>query len=291
MNPPLGLELTTGSEGLRAVIHRSWCNELLECLLRQPIREIELNQAKGWQGSDLDFLRAFPDLRVVEVVDLNIDNVEGIHALRDLTSLVLLTYSRTPLRFEAFPVLRDCDFDWGRRRVTGLGECSHLRHLSVVRMPSEDLKGLSRLTGLKSLWIGSSPIRSLDGVSTLLALTELHLRGLRKLEALDGVECLSMLEYLELDTCRRVESIECVRNLGHLRSLYVNNCGPIESLSPIANLLELEEVLFFESTNVVDGDLAPLTRLPRLRNLSFQNRRHYSHRREQFRAYTESTNV
>jgi hypothetical protein len=44
--------------------------------------------------------------------------------------------------------------------------------------------------------------------------------------------------------------------------------------------------MFYDSTNILDGDLAPVQRHNGLSRISFQNRKHYSHRREQFTAYT-----
>ncbi len=54
-----------------------------------------------------------------------------------------------------------------------------------------------------------------------------------------------------------------------------NRCGRSQIFT------KLSEVVFYESTNIRDGDLSPLMK-HRLSSVSFQNRRHYSHRREQF---------
>jgi hypothetical protein len=61
----------------------------------------------------------------------------------------------------------------------------------------------------------------------------------------------------------------------------VNNCGDIETLKPLSRLTSLEWVTFSESTNIVDGDLSSLFQM-RLSRIAFQNRRHYSHKREAF---------
>jgi hypothetical protein len=76
-----------------------------------------------------------------------------------------------------------------------------------------------------------------------------------------------------------------VRSLLCLKKLFLNNCGDIQSLRPIQSLKDLEWVIFYESTNVLDGDLTPILHLKKLSRLSFQNRRHYSHKREEFEAY------
>jgi hypothetical protein len=87
---------------------------------------------------------------------------------------------------------------------------------------------------------------------------------------------------LEVHTCRAIRRIDEIRSLSRLKKLHLNNDGEIESLKPIADLTKLESVLFYESTDIVDGDLSPLLRLKSLSRVSFRNRRHYSHRREDF---------
>jgi len=93
---------------------------------------------------------------------------------------------------------------------------------------------------------------------------------------------LTNLEELEIHTCRAVGSIEEVGFLPRLRKLHLNNDGEIKTLKPLEKLDSLESVFFYESTNVLDGDLSPLFRQKSLARVSFQNRRHYSHRREDF---------
>jgi hypothetical protein len=138
------------------------------------------------------------------------------------------------------------------------------------------------LSNLESLAILNAPIADLQGLRALTKLRSLRLSGLRCLKSLSGVEELANLEELEVHTCRAIRSIDEIRSLTHLKKLHLNNGGKIESLKPLAELTQLESVLFYESTDIVDGDLSPLLRLNNLARVSFQNRRHYSHRREDF---------
>jgi hypothetical protein len=57
--------------------------------------------------------------------------------------------------------------------------------------------------------------------------------------------------------------------------------GDIESIAPIAGLTELEKFFFPVSTNVLDGDMSVLLTLPRLKNVAYQYRRHYSHKSDE----------
>jgi hypothetical protein len=71
--------------------------------------------------------------------------------------------------------------------------------------------------------------------------------------------------------------------LTKLKEVYLCDVGDIDTLAPLQKLRSLEVVFAWGNTNIRDGDLSVLTRLPRLKMVTFQNRRHYSHRREQIR--------
>jgi hypothetical protein len=60
-----------------------------------------------------------------------------------------------------------------------------------------------------------------------------------------------------------------------LRFLRISECGEMASLAPIESLTELEVLYAWGSTRIVDGDLSPLARLPRLKEVRMRNRRGY----------------
>ena len=134
----------------------------------------------------------------------------------------------------------------------------------------------------------SSRIAPINGRAEALAalkrLRRLRLANLRTLTSLAGLGQLEQLEDLEIQGCRRIQSIGEIAALHRLRKLNLSDGGQIESLRPLEHLAQLESVMFYGSTNISDGDLSPLLELKKLSAISFQNRRHYSHRREDVRA-------
>lgn len=48
---------------------------------------------------------------------------------------------------------------------------------------------------------------------------------------------------------------------------------------------KLEEFYFYENTDVADSDMTPLIRHPSLKDVSFMNRKHYLHRREELQQW------
>ena len=67
-----------------------------------------------------------------------------------------------------------------------------------------------------------------------------------------------------------------------MRTFDLSNGGLIQSLGALEGLENLERFTFYETTNIVDGDLSPIFMLPNLRSVAFQERRHYSHKRADF---------
>jgi hypothetical protein len=277
------LLLEDGKYGRRAVLTSRWADDMLASLKKNHVVELELNQAKGWIGQDVAFLPGLPQLLAFEIFDFNIRDIGPVHSLHALRKLGVTTYCSTALDFSAFPELEHCDLEW-RPKATSVFECLTLQHLFVNRYDGEDVRPFGNLVNLRSLAILNAPTRSLDGLGRLVNLRSLRLANLKRLRSLRGLEELAHLEELEIHTCRGIDSIEEVGALRHLKKLHLNNDGPIASLRPLEKLIGLESVLFYESTNILDGDLSPLLRQKHLSNVSFQNRRHYSHRREDFGA-------
>jgi Leucine-rich repeat (LRR) protein len=273
--------LEDGKYGRRAVVTGTWSDRFLDEFARDEVVELELNQGKGWAGKDLSFLDQLPGLKSFEIFDFNITDVESIHRLRKLKRLGVTTYCSTAIEFSAFPDLEICTLEW-RPKANSVFQCTTLKDFFINRYKGEDTEPFGNLVHLESLQILNSPVASLDGLRTLSKLRTLRLANLRCLKSLAGIESLAHLDELEIHTCRGIGSIEEVGSLSQLKRLNVNNCGSIESFRPLTRLHDLEMVVFYESTNILDGDLSPLTQHRNLTRVSFQNRRHYSHRREAF---------
>jgi Leucine-rich repeat (LRR) protein len=265
-----------GLFGKRVVATSGWDDEISRYILDNNIRELFLNYALGWKGTDLSFLERHPGLNAFSILDWEIKNITPIHLLHDLLFLEVSTYCNTKIDFEKFPKLEDCRLEW-RRGCDSLFNCKNLRQLRLNHYPIGSSTPLGGLAGLQHLWLASSGTTSLEGLSSLARLTFLGLSHLRKLKSLAGIETLANLETLDIEGCRHIGSIAQVQNLNNLKNLYIADCGKIQSLKPLARLEKIESVVFYESTDIVDGDLSPLSKLKHLSHVSFRDRSHYSH--------------
>jgi Leucine-rich repeat (LRR) protein len=276
-----GVTIEEGVYGKRAVVTSAWSEEMADYLLACGIAEIELNDGKGWRGSDVSFLSRFPQLLSFKIIDLKINSIGSIHFLTSLRALEVITYCTTEIEFAAFPHLEQCALVW-RPKACSLFDCATLNKLFIDNYDGKDVSSLSKLTNLEVLAILNAPVEDLLGIGALKKLRSLRLGNLARLTSLRGIDELASLEELEIHTCKRIASVDEVGNLSRLKKLHLNNDGNIASLKPLDRLCMLETVLFYESTNILDGDISPLARQNNLRRVSFQNRRHYSLRREEF---------
>ena len=274
-----GFSLEHGLYGPRVILKGEWSVSVEQYLLNQNIAELEINHAKGWRGKDIEFVARFPCLVSLTIIDRELQDTSPIHALHRLKSLRVLTYSDSEINFGEFPELRQCGLEW-RDGASSIFNCANLEELFINRYDHQDTSAFAKLKNLESLTLLGGAIRSLKGLSHLSRLKSLRLGDLKHLSGLAGIKDLSQLEILEINTCRFVGEIEEIAQLTDLNELYLNNIGSIDSIRPLRCLNNLLKLTFYESTDVLDGDMTPLLSLPRLQMVSFKNRKHYSHTRE-----------
>jgi hypothetical protein len=107
-----GLQLEDGKYGQRGVATSAWSDEIADFVVGSGIKEMELNDGKGWRGKDLSFLAKLPHLKALTIIDLTIPSVADIHFLRELRALEVITYCQTEIKFASFPHLEDCALEW-----------------------------------------------------------------------------------------------------------------------------------------------------------------------------------
>lgn len=278
------IEFEQGKYGIRAVIKSEWQNSFIKQLSDKEVKEIELNDGKGWRGDNVDFLKLFPDLQSLIIIDFSIKSISPVQLLNDLRNLEISTYCKTAINFNSFPKLTDCVFEW-RKGSESLFECVTMVSLFINNYDNENSDLFSKLINLEELAVFNSKILGLNGLYSLEKLRKLRLGNLKQLKSLQGIEKLKQLSELEIHRCKNINNISALWGLVTLKKLLMLDLGSIESIKGIENLKLLETFLFYESTNIVDGDLTPLLKLNNLSKISFKNRKHYTHLREDFKQY------
>lgn len=266
-----------GDLGPRMTMFGAWSPAALAAATQGGVRELTLNYAKGWTGT-YGLLSELPELRALDITDWNATDVTPIHTLSKLQRLKIFTYCKSAVDFARFPDLQQCVLEW-RPKARSIFEHAGLKDVFINHLPDKDLKAFSRMR-LQKLRLASPRLERLDGISALGELKFLGIYVARRLASLDGLQRLEHLTHLEVNSCKRIGNISALAELTSLEKVHLCNDGDLASLAPLSSHQGLKVVLFSESTNIIDGDLSVLERLPNLENTSLMNRRHYSHRRE-----------
>ncbi|HML75605.1 MAG TPA: hypothetical protein PKB02_14035 [Anaerohalosphaeraceae bacterium] len=267
-----------GKNGRQFIVNDEWNSNMTKYCLSNGIRDIYMNIAWGWRGDDLSFLAELKNTIIsVGILCAFLHDPKPLESLHRLENLSLSCIVKKKINLAFFPQLKETYLNWNNN-VRSLFDCDGLKQIGIYRFNTKqgDLSEFSRFTDLEFLWLSITNIKKIGDLSALQKLKTLEVNLATKLETLSGIENLKYLKRLELNTCRKIGNIGPIEYLENLEVLFLNNSSKIESLKPIENLKKLKEFLFYEDTNIVDGDLTPLQRLPNLQEIVFMNRRHYN---------------
>jgi hypothetical protein len=271
----MGIVVESDDRGPKARAVGVWTSTDAAVLRESGVRRLEIGN--GYGAPTFPFKEGLDDLLDLKVNHLALRSDADVATLPNLRRLSLETYSNDPIDFRVFQRLERLHVNW-RQGAESAFEVSSLRSLSVVGYPFANLEPLAGLRLLEGLRL-SSPARlsGLEGQAHLGQLHVLWLLEARALANLDGLEASARsLKELWLNGCRKVADISPVHRHGDLRRLALIDCGRIASLAPLAGLAKLEELYFYGTTIIDDGDMAPLLRMPALRRVAFAARRQYS---------------
>ena len=262
------------------VLTASWSDSLKSVIKKENISVLRLSQSAGWKGDDISFIQDLPGLRGVEIYSWGVKDVTPLQAINDLEYLGLqCEFTKAP-DFSLFKKLKVCKLFW-RPKAETVFACSGLNFLNIVNYPSEDLKDIQSMTSLKRLQLTSRKLSTLSGVENLVFLSVLDLAECPKLKKISGIHECQQLEVLEIENCKKVYDITLLGKLENLKNIMLTSCGKVKSLQPLVNCQSLEAVSFVGDTIIEDGDLAPLLEIPKLRDVWFVDRCHYTHKRGQ----------
>ena len=269
--------LEDSPEGRWLVVTGPWAAETAGALRRGEADGLVLNYARGFEETGLEFLDGGWGLRRLDVLDRGITDLAPIERLADsLEDLSVQAAPPAELDLGVLPRLRSVAGEWALIRST-LGEVDALESVITWAFPEADLHDFRDHVHLQRLTIKEAPhLESLSGVAGVPDLSVLGIFLARRLRDLSDIsELSSSLRRFELQDCPNLGVIDDVESLANLRFLGLNDCGDIESLAPVTSMEQLEKFYAWGSTRIVDGDLSPLARLPRLKEIRMQNRRGY----------------
>ena len=258
-----------------------WDRRMVGYMAARDIRALYLNPARGFKCNDYGFLSSLPQLELLSLSTPSPVSYDGPIPIGSLTRLKRLSAAfafKRPTDLTQLPHLQSCSLEWSGQ-IESLFDCMSLKRLNLYGTKHNITPNLARLTTLRKLKLARSSIRSLSRLRPLGGLEMLDLEICRNLESLDGIETFAGLKCLVLNEAHQISSLERLTALKHLEALIIRDCGEIDTLAPLAELGNLKAVSFSGAkTKIADGNLVPLTTLPKLSMLMFAPRRHYSHK-------------
>lgn len=270
-----------GLFGPKFVLRGYWRDAAEQFMRENKIHELDLNYAKNWPKEEIAFLRRLEFLVNLQLIMPAKIDLSPIEALVNLRSLRADGLTSTKADLTGLTKLDTCYVEW-QPKLASVLICSSLTDLYLQSFKHHDCHGLAALGKLEVLRIGNGPLNTLAGIECLRWLRFLGLYNLRKLSAVPEVRELAELRELDVWGCKNVEAIaEDIGSLANLESITLFNCGDIQSLAPLGRLTKLRSLSFGEDTCILDGDISVLLDMPSLGEVCFNNRRHYSHTREQ----------
>lgn len=158
----------------------------------------------------------------------------------------------------------------------GVFDLAKLECLSVVSLRARLSTRLRNLTALRKLQLLDSRLSDLQALGFTPQLTSIGLGGLNQV-TLDPLSNILGLRTIDINACKRLEDIDPISKLASVVTLWLNNCGLIPSLKPLLSNQGLAQCSFYESTDVLDGDVACLLHFEQLEPpVSFKDRPHYN---------------
>lgn len=267
--------VTDRGDAVEMVVTGPWTDEATEIVQAGQVDRLLLNYALGFDEPSLWFLDGLP-LRELVLLDWGLSDLEPIHSLGPtLQSLRVTTNPALTLDLGRLPGLRELGAAW-RQVSASIDAATGLRDLFLLGYQPTDLEPLAALTHLVKLVMKDRPrLKSLAGLSAFPDLRSLEIYLAQNLSDIEDLAGRSALEEVALEACRKIDRLDALGGCVGLRSLNLSDCGALASLGPLRALTNLEDVLMYGSTKIVDGDLSPIAALPRLRELRLQSRRSY----------------
>jgi Leucine-rich repeat (LRR) protein len=280
------IEINEGRKSL--VCFSEWSDEVTSIAKSEQVTGISYVPLSVRKQIDVGFLSEFPTLLqfTICVHSTNpITNFELIYALKSLESLNCNTYWDSKIDFTRFKKLQRIYFYWNPNE--SLFECKSLKEIVIEQFAKPDPSEFSKLKMLEDLALYSPKLISLRGIPSSVKKLSLFLaRSLREIEDLTALKKLNELTFD--GGCKKIEEISPIGNLLNLEKLTLDDIGHVRSFVPLSKLNKLRKLHFIGTTNVIDGDLSLLLKLPLLTDVIFQNRKHYSHSREYFQGLRNS---
>lgn len=273
--PYPGFDFPAG--GRVAIVRDEPIDEVVALINQEGIEAVTLNCSKGWCSEDVSFLAELSNVRNLAIITSHTTGVQAIEKMVSLEELNITFSSKDTVDFTKLKLLKKAYIHWWSGAESVM-DCDWITTAYLDEIRRKDFSHIANMTGLEKLTIANSNIKSLEWLSALKNLTELSLFNCRSLTDFSPIAQLKQLKRINIEGCNKLTDISFVADLPRLEILGLTGNSEIPSIAAVGGAKALKAIFFQASTNVLDGDLSALLTLPHLAILSFQPRKHYSHK-------------
>jgi hypothetical protein len=257
-----------------------WDPEIAAYFEVYGVTHLRLSAYAGWREKQIGFLRDLPFLTELDLWAAGIKDVSPLYELPNLKTLSVNGIERK-IDFPQIPSLRKLNIHWSNKNFSSLLDCSELEELGLDGYSGPDLKPFCNLKKMHNFALSFSKVETLAGIENCVSLARFPLASVNRLTSFDHLEGCEELWHVSVEGAKVLERIDAVARLPYLREFYLVDCPRVASIRPLTRLPVLESVSF-RTTVIADGDISPLLTLPSLKQATFNDRKHYSHKNAEF---------
>ncbi len=276
------LKVRENNHGRYVKIHANQFEDGIEFAKKNNCNEIQLTGPLGQSIDAIDFKPL--DLVKEQLTDISfygfkdvkkIDSFDAIYSLKKLKRISIQEKQSFKIDLSRFPSLTELGSEYWKG-LEHLTECNNLIKLTLTKYTGKDLKEFTQLKKLAVLHLYSSKTETLSGVDKIIELKELNLTRDTALASLEGINHANKLQKLHIEKCKLLTDYAILKKNKTISDLFIDN---LDSIDFVASMTALEKITFWDCK---DGDMAPLLKVPRLKEVAFYpNRKHYTHTKEQ----------
>jgi hypothetical protein len=262
---------------------RQFNSKTVDILKREKIKDLHLDSFYIDGPLDLGALRLLPELASFSLRTEKSVDWSFVLSLKRLERIALISrwYTPAPLDFSSFPRLQTANLTWYSEWESIL-TCKTLQGLMLEdskKLKELDLRGLPRVSEVQ---IARCNQLQRIVLSPDQSIKSLGIYGCRSFQGVEPFGAMQSLRYLCLSGNSKFE-ITSIRNLPELIRLSMMGVGRFPNLNFLSKCVKLERLAMHFSTQVEDGDLTVLTKLP-IKQVSFRRYKNYTHTLDEIKA-------
>jgi hypothetical protein len=223
-----------------------------------------------------DFLAEFTFLTQLRMQPCDDYNYSYLLQLTNLRYLYIgePTTDNLEIDLSAQTNLVELGLHW-RKNIKGLENCSKLHSLFLTEYTEKNLSFIQNAPTVRELIIKTGSMTGLAGIESCQDLESIYLANCRSLKSIGALNHHPNLKSIELDLCggkSGIQDFHKLTDLPGLEKLIVFDCK-LPSIHFITQIPSLKKVILRGRTEIMDGDVRPLLRVP---EVNYQNRANYN---------------